>query len=102
MDTPNTPNGNSQDSPSIQPHDLLIGVPLTVHVEVGRTTILVKELLQLREGHIVELNKEAGDPLDLYVNNRLIARGEVVMIGESKYGLRLTELANPEDRISPL
>lgn len=79
----------------------LFDVPLKVSVEVGRSTLLVKDLLQMREGYIVELDKLAGEPLDLYINSRLIARGEAVLVND-KFGLRLTEVISPSERIRNL
>ncbi|HKK33478.1 MAG TPA: flagellar motor switch protein FliN [Desulfomicrobiaceae bacterium] len=81
--------------------DFLLDMPLQVSVEVGRTRVLVKDLLQMREGYIVELEKLAGEPLDLYVNDRLIARGEAVMVNE-KFGLRLTDIISPAERVEKL
>lgn len=81
--------------------DLLLDIPLEVAVEVGRSRILVRDLLQLQEGSLVELDKLAGDPLDLYVNGRLIARGEAVVVNE-KFGLRLTDVVSPSERIEKL
>jgi flagellar motor switch protein FliN/FliY len=81
--------------------DLLLDIPLQVAVEVGRSKILVHDLLQLQEGSLIELDKLAGEPLDLYVNSRLIARGEAVVINE-KFGLRLTEVVSPSERIENL
>ena len=80
--------------------DLLLDIPLQVAVEVGRSKILV-HLLQLQEGSLIELDKLAGEPLELYVNSRLIARGEAVVINE-KFGLRLTEVVSPSERIEKL
>ena len=81
--------------------DLLLDIPLEVSVEVGRSRILVRDLLQLQEGSMLELDKLAGEPLDLYVNSRLIARGEAVVINE-KFGLRLTDVVSPSERIENL
>jgi len=81
--------------------DLLLDIPLEVSVEVGRSRILVRDLLQLQEGSLVELDKLAGEPLDLYVNSRLIARGEAVVVNE-KFGLRLTDVVSPAERIENL
>ncbi len=81
--------------------DLLLDIPLEVSVEVGRSRILVRDLLQLQEGSLVELDKLAGEPLDLYVNSRLIARGEAVVINE-KFGLRLSDVVSPSERIEKL
>ena len=81
--------------------EFLYGVPLQVSVEVGRARILLKDLLQMGEGYVVELDKQAGAPLDLYVNSRLIARGEAVKVGD-KFGIKLTEVVSPSDRIEHL
>ncbi len=81
--------------------DFLYDVPLEISVEVGRSKILLKDLLNMTEGYVIELNKMAGEPLDLYVNSRLIARGEAVMVGE-KFGIRLTDVVSPSDRVENL
>lgn len=81
--------------------DLLLDIPLDVSVEVGRSRMLVRDLLQMDEGYVVELGKQANEPLDVYVNSRLIARGEVVLIDE-KLGLRLTDVVSPAERIENL
>jgi len=81
--------------------DLLLDIPLQVSVEVGRSRILVRDLLQMQEGSLVELDKLAGEPLDLYVNSRLIARGEAVVVND-KFGLRLTDVVSPSERIENL
>jgi len=81
--------------------DFLYDVPLQVSVEVGRSKILLRDLLRMGEGYVIELDKMAGEPLDLYVNSRLIARGEAVMVGE-KFGIRLTEVVSTSDRIEKL
>jgi flagellar motor switch protein FliN/FliY len=92
------PTASGEGSPNL---DLLLDVPLKVTVEVGRSRILVKDLLQMHEGYVVELDKQANEPLDVYVNNRLIARGEAVLVNE-KFGLRLTEVLSPQERIEKL
>ncbi len=81
--------------------EFLYDVPLQISVEVGRSKILLKDLLKMGEGYIIELDKLAGDPLDLYVNERLIAKGEAVMIGD-KFGIRLTDIVSPVDRVEQL
>lgn len=81
--------------------DFLLDIPLHVTVEVGRSKILIKDLLAMREGNVIELDKLAGEPLDLYVNGRLIARGEAVLINE-KFGIRLTDVVSPAERIEKL
>ena len=81
--------------------EFLYDVPLQVSVEVGRARILLKDLLQMGEGYVVELDKLAGEPLDLYVNARLIARGEAVRVGD-KFGIKLTEVVSQSDRLEKL
>ena len=81
--------------------DLILDIPLKVTVELGRTRILVNDLLQLGQGSVVELNKLAGDPLEVLVNDKLVARGEVVVVNE-KFGIRLTDIISPVERIQNL
>ncbi|MBU0943426.1 MAG: flagellar motor switch protein FliN [Proteobacteria bacterium] len=81
--------------------EFLYDVPLQISVEVGRSKILLKDLLKMGEGYVIELDKLAGEPLDLFVNSKLIAKGEAVMVGD-KFGIRLTEVVSPSDRIEQL
>ena len=81
--------------------DFLLDVPLQVTVEVGRTRMLVKDFLQMKEGGVIELDKMADEPLDLYVNSRLIARGEAVVVNE-KFGLRLIDVVSTSERLEKL
>ncbi|MCX7792873.1 MAG: flagellar motor switch protein FliN [Thermodesulfovibrionales bacterium] len=81
--------------------DFLLDIPLEVTVELGRARMLIRDLLQLGQGSILELDKLAGEPLEILVNNRLVARGEVVVVNE-KFGIRLTEVISPQDRIKQL
>jgi flagellar motor switch protein FliN/FliY len=81
--------------------DFLLDVPLQVSVEVGRARMLIKDFLQMKEGGVIELDKLADEPLDLYVNSRLIARGEAVVVNE-KFGLRLIDVVSPSERIEKL
>jgi len=81
--------------------DFLFDVPLKVSVEVGRAILLVKDLLKMQEGYVIELDKNSGEPLDLYVNSRLIARGEAVLVNE-RFGIRLTEVVSPSERLERL
>jgi flagellar motor switch protein FliN len=81
--------------------DFVLDIPLTVNVELGRTRMLIGELLQLGQGSVVELTKLAGEPMDVYVNSRLIARGEVVVVNE-KFGVRLTDIISPAERVNKL
>lgn len=77
--------------------EFFMDIPLQVTVELGRSKMLLKDLLQLQQGSIVELSKLAGEPLDVYVNSRLVARGEAVVTNE-KYGVRLTDIVNAGER----
>ena len=81
--------------------EFLLDVPLDVAVEIGRCRMLVHDLLQLGQGAVVELDKLAGEPLDVLINNRLIARGEAVVVNE-RFGLRLTEIISPIERLERL
>jgi flagellar motor switch protein FliN len=78
--------------------DFLNDVPMTVTVELGVGNITIKDLLQLGQGSVLELDKLAGEPLEVKVNDRLISKGEVVVLNE-KYGVRLTDVINPDDKI---
>jgi len=81
--------------------DFLLDIPLEVTVELGRTRMLIKDLLQLGQGSVIELDKLAGEPMEILVNNKLIARGEVVVVNE-KFGIRLTDIISPTERIQKL
>lgn len=89
------------DSEEIHNLDFILDIPLRVSVELGRTKIMVRDLLQLGQGSVVELSKFAGEPLELLVNEKLIARGEVVVVNE-KFGIRLTDIISPVERIEQL
>ena len=80
---------------------ILFDVSLQVSVELGRTRMTVESLLRLSQGSVVELNRVAGEPLDIYVNNKLMARGEAVVVKE-KFGVRITDVLSPEKRIEGL
>jgi flagellar motor switch protein FliN len=81
--------------------DFILDIPLTLTVELGRSRLLISELLQLGQGSVVELTKLAGEPMDIFVNQRLIARGEVVVVNE-KFGVRLTDIISPAERVNRL
>lgn len=81
--------------------DFILDIPLDVSAELGRTRLLINELLQLGQGSVVELNKLAGEPLEVYVNGKLVARGEAVVINE-KFGVRLTDIISPMERVKQL
>jgi flagellar motor switch protein FliN/FliY len=81
--------------------DFILDIPLDLTVELGRTKMLVNDLLQLGQGSIVELNKIAGEPLEIFINRKLVARGEVVVVNE-KFGVRLTDIVSPLERVKSL
>jgi flagellar motor switch protein FliN/FliY len=81
--------------------EVVLDVPVTLSMEVGRARIPIRSLLQLNQGSVVELDRAAGDPLDVYVNGTLIAHGEVVVVNE-KFGIRLTDVISPAERIRKL
>ncbi|MCD6153248.1 MAG: flagellar motor switch protein FliN [Syntrophobacterales bacterium] len=81
--------------------DFLMDIPLTVTVELGRGKMMISELLQLGQGSVVELTKLAGEPMEVFVNDRLIARGEVVVVNE-KFGVRLTDVVSHAERLNKL
>lgn len=81
--------------------DLILDIPLDVSVELGRVKMLVNDLLQLGQGSIIELNKAVGEPLEIYISNKLVARGEVVVI-EEQFGIRVTDIISPHERVKSL
>jgi flagellar motor switch protein FliN/FliY len=81
--------------------DVILDVPVTLSMEVGRTRVPIRNLLQLNQGSVVELERVAGEPLDVFVNGTLIAHGEVVVVNE-KFGIRLTDVISPSERIRKL
>lgn len=81
--------------------ELLLDVPLSLSVELGRSKMLVNDLLQLGQGSVIELNKIVGEPLEVLVNEKLIARGEVVTLND-KFAVRLTDIISPSDRLDKL
>jgi flagellar motor switch protein FliN/FliY len=95
-----TPKGEagSKDGPSL---DLILDIPLEISVELGRAKMIINDLLQLGQGSVIELNKLAGEPLEILINQKLIARGEVVVVNE-KFGIRLTDIISPMERIKQL
>jgi flagellar motor switch protein FliN/FliY len=81
--------------------DLILDIPLDVTVELGKVKMQVNELLQLGQGSIIELSKQVGEPLDIYVNKKLVAKGEVVILDE-KFGIRVSDIINPAERVKSL
>lgn len=104
---PYTPASNGSPFPALGNHgqamdtrglDILMDVPLEISVELGRVKMLVRDIVELTTGSIVEIEKAAGEPVDVMVNGRLVARGEVVVI-EDNFGVRITEILNPNERL---
>ena len=96
-----TPRANgpvSLDGPNL---DVILDIPVSISMEVGSTDISIRNLLQLNQGSVVELDRLAGEPLDVLVNGTLIAHGEVVVVNE-KFGIRLTDVISPSERIKKL
>lgn len=81
--------------------DVILDIPVTLSMEIGRTRVSIQELLQLAKGSIVELDRMAGEPLDVLVNGTLVARGEVVVVND-KFGVRLNDVISPADRVHTL
>lgn len=90
--------GPGQSSPDL---DVILDIPVSIAMEVGRTDIPIRNLLQLNQGSVIELDRLAGEPLDVLVNGTLIAHGEVVMVNE-KFGIRLTDVVSQQERITRL
>ncbi len=82
--------------------EMILDIPLSLSVEMGRSKMLINDLLQLGQGSVIELTKLVGEPLDVFVNDKLIARGEVVVVNNEKFGIRLTEVISPSDRIQSM
>jgi len=81
--------------------DVVLDIPVNLSMEIGRTKISIRNLLQLNQGSVVELERLAGEPMDVLVNGTLIARGEVVVVNE-KFGIRLTDIISPAERVKKL
>ncbi len=87
-----------KESPNLE---FILDIPLEVSVELGRTKMPISELLQLGQGSVIELSKLAGEPLEILVNHKLVARGEVVVVNE-RFGVRLTDIISPAERVKQL
>ena len=81
--------------------DVILDIPVTISMEIGQTKINIRNLLQLNQGSVIELDRLAGEPLDVLVNGTLIAHGEVVVVNE-KFGIRLTDVISPAERVKKL
>ena len=81
--------------------ETILDIPVTISMEIGRTSISIRNLLQLNQGSVVELDRLAGEPMDVLVNGTLVAHGEVVVVNE-KFGIRLTDVVSPAERVKKL
>lgn len=81
--------------------DLLLDIPLDISVELGRTRMVISEMLALGPGSVMELDKDSGEPLDILVNGRLVARGEAVVVND-QFGVRITDIVSPAERVARL
>lgn len=90
--------GGAEKKPDL---DVILDIPVSISMEVGRTSITIRNLLQLNQGSVIELDRLAGEPLDVLVNGTLIAHGEVVVVNE-KFGIRMTDVISPAERIKKL
>jgi flagellar motor switch protein FliN/FliY len=102
-EVPETAEGAEESERSGGARDLnfILDIPLEISVELGRTRMLVNDLLQLGQGSVVELTRLSDEPMDIYVNGKLFARGEVVVVNE-KFGVRLTDVVSPVERVKTL
>lgn len=95
------PLGESAKAAAMQDFDMILDIPVQMAVELGRTKISIRNLLQLAHGSVVELDALAGEPMDVLVNGTLIAQGEVVVVND-KFGIRLTDIITPSERMRKL
>ena len=93
--------GSADSATTPQGFDMILDIPVTLTVELGRTKISIRNLLQLAHGSVVELDGLAGEPMDVMVNGTLIAQGEVVVVND-KFGIRLTDIITPQERMKKL
>jgi len=92
---------NAGQAGGMQDFDMILDIPITITVELGRTKLPIRNLLQLAQGSVIELEELAGEPMDVLVNGTLIAQGEVVVVNE-KFGIRLTDIITPNERMRKL
>jgi flagellar motor switch protein FliN len=94
---------DTSDGPAVEEEnlDVILDIPVTISMEIGRTSISIRNLLQLNQGSVVELDRLAGEPMDVLVNGTLVAHGEVVVVNE-KFGIRLTDVISPAERVRKL
>jgi flagellar motor switch protein FliN/FliY len=90
--------GGPKEAPNL---DFVLDIPLEISVELGRARMLISDLLQLGQGSVIELNKLAGEPVEIFINQKLIARGEVVVVND-KFGIKMTDILSPMERVKQL
>jgi len=95
------PSQKETEKSGIRSLDFILDIPLEVSVELGRTKMVINDLLQLGQGSVIELTKLAGEPLEIIINGKLVARGEVVVVNE-KFGVRVTDIVSPMERVKSL
>ncbi|MGL4208773.1 MAG: flagellar motor switch protein FliN [Candidatus Adiutrix sp.] len=95
------PSSSSTTDGATRPLDFILDIPLEISVELGRARMVINDLLQLGQGSVIELSKLAGEPLEIFVNGKLVARGEVVVVNE-KFGVRVTDIVSPMERVKSL
>ncbi|MDR0882205.1 MAG: flagellar motor switch protein FliN [Candidatus Adiutrix sp.] len=95
------PPGTAAGEGASRPLDFILDIPLEISVELGRARMVINDLLQLGQGSVIELSKLAGEPLEIFVNGKLVARGEVVVVNE-KFGVRVTDIVSPMERVKSL
>ncbi|MDL2259610.1 flagellar motor switch protein FliN [Deltaproteobacteria bacterium OttesenSCG-928-K17] len=93
--------GTTAGDSASRPLDFILDIPLEISVELGRARMVINDLLQLGQGSVIELSKLAGEPLEIFVNGKLVARGEVVVVNE-KFGVRVTDIVSPMERVKSL
>ena len=96
-----TLNDNMADAQGDVNLDVILDIPVTIAMEIGRTRISIRNLLQLNQGSVIELDRLAGEPMDVLVNGTLVAHGEVVVVNE-KFGIRVTDIISPSERVEQL
>jgi flagellar motor switch protein FliN/FliY len=96
--SPSSGGGGLKEAPNL---DFILDIPLEVSVELGRARMMISDLLQLGQGSVIELNKLAGEPVEIFINQKLIARGEVVVVND-KFGIKMTDILSPIERVKQL
>jgi flagellar motor switch protein FliN/FliY len=96
--SPSSGGGGLKEAPNL---DFILDIPLEVSVELGRARMMISDLLQLGQGSVIELNKLAGEAVEIFINQKLIARGEVVVVND-KFGIKMTDILSPIERVKQL